>query len=648
MSRSNVFNSPKNTLVLILLILIGYSGNIFSTPLSDSTSISEYQISGIITDILTMEPIDNARISLLDPLTGKVLSTDIFTDENGSYVAIINLNLTGVHVKSPKVSSYYQISEFHPNPVEPRNNEILTICYQVPGNVPETPIFEMYNILGNKVNDKAFLTSGIYSFRLKFNNSHFSEPRKLMLTSDGFLSISINQVSAYPEQAFKTTKSAVGLSSETDDPFDVIFMIEKSGYACMERSYKLVQGTNNVTDFSMVQIGNQSTVTLDTTGGIITVANNRNDTIKLTVPRYALWESTTITLTTFDTPPNNPVSNNIFPGINISPAGFRPHRPVNLKVDFATTHVDTILSTLFYIKQSDFVLPLGNLVVTDSSIEGEIYHFSDFSAGDVSGSEVIDQAGKAANGGALNPYDWQNTYEVVEALTRWSEILQFLGRDAEAESVRNEMKEIMERDAGNFINQPIPEEPGGKYMNTLTRYGEVVYSVLEQGDLVDEYSDRVAELLNRCDIHGDIVCLYDIHHYGPGYWDVWIVNGIIPIVSDRLESSRIAGYGINNVNVTGQAADGTSIIGFGMNTVNLGGELSTDSQGDFWLEVDWTENWWTTSSWTFFPPDAPPFTISQPPHTDNFLLKFPTISGSHIQLPNGNTWFLNLYSLFAD
>lgn len=648
MLRFNIFNSRNNILLLILLILIRYTGNIYSTPSSDSTTISDCRISGIITDILTMAVIDNARISLLDPVTGNVLYTDIYTDGNGSYDATINLNFTGVPIESSVVYSFYQIREFHPNPIMPGNNETLTIRYQVPGNVPETPIFEMYNILGKKVNDKAFLASGIYICRLRFHNGCLSESRKLMLTSGGFLHISLDQESVNPEQTLKTTKSDISFINETDNTFDVLFMIEKNGYVCMERSRKLVQGMNNVTDFSMVQIGNQSIVTLDTTGGIITVANSRNDLITLTIPRYALWEPTTVTLTTFDTQPNNPIGNNIFPGINISPGGFRPHRPVTLKVDFATTDVDTNLSTLFYIKQSDFVLPIGNIVVTDSSIEGEIYHFSDFSGGDASESEVIDQAGKAADGGALIPYDWQNTYEVVEALIRWSEILQRLGRDAEAETVRNQMKEILERDAGNFINLPVPEDPDGKYRNALTRFGEVVYFALGNGDLADEYSDLVGEILSRFDIQGEIVCYYDIQHFGPGYVDRWIVNGIIPIIGDKLKSSRFAGNGTSNVIVTGHAADGTVIIGSGMNTITLEGELKADYQGDFWLEVEWTENWWTTSSWTFFPPDAPPFTISQPPHTDNYPLKFPAISGSPVQLPYGYTWFLNLYNLFND
>ncbi len=379
---------------------------------------------------------------------------------------------------------------------------------------------------------------------------------------------------------------------------------------------------------------------------MITVTNSRNDTITLTIPRYALWEPTTITLTAFDTQPNNPINENIFPGVNISPGGFRPHRPVNLKVDFNTTNVDTNFSTLFYIKQSDFVLPLGNMAVTDSSIEGEIYHFSDYSGGDASENEATDQAGKAAEGGALNPNDWQSTYEIIEAMVRWAETLQKFGKDAQAEAILNKVREIVERDAGNFIEQPIPEDPCGSYKNTLIKFADLVFSFLD-GDLVSQFSDRIGEIYNLCGIQGDIVCQYDIVHEAPYYYDRWVVNEVIPIYGDKFELGRVTGNGVTNVTVTGQA-NVAPFFGFGTNTISISGELTVDYQGDFWLEISWTEEWWTTSSWTFFPPEDPPYTISQPTHTDVNSLRFVALNGAVVQRPGGYTWTLNLYNLFND
>ncbi|NQT25292.1 hypothetical protein HQ585_08055 [candidate division KSB1 bacterium] len=611
--------------------------------------MSACQISGIITDVSTLAAIDNAKISLLNPVTGDVLYTDIYTDGSGSYDATVNLNFTSVRTRPSAAPSSYLMSEFHPNPVTPENNETLTIQYQVPDNELETPILEMYNILGRKVNHHGFLTSGIYICRLRFNNGYVSESRKLMLTSGSFLKLSLNQIFGNPGQTFKSSEPDVRLIKEAGDTLEVLFKIEKTGYACMERSRKLIQGINNETNFSLVQIGNQSIVTLDTTGGIITVANSRNDSITLTIPRYALWEPTTITLSTFDTQPNNPIHNNIFPGVNISPGGFRPHRPASLKVTFAATDVDTNLSTLFYIKQSDFVLPLGKIAVTDSSIEGDIYHFSDYSAGDPSGNEAIDQAGKAAEGGALNPFDWQGTYDVVEAMIRWADMLQGLGRDAEAQAILDKVREIIERDASNFINQPVPENPCGWYKNALTKFSELVFSFLVYGDLVSQYSARVGEIFNRCGIQGDIVCQHDIVHEAPPYYyDRWIVNGIIPFIGTE-EFGHLTGHGVSDVTVTGQAG-GASIIGFGTNTITLSGELTNDYQGDFWLDIEWIEECWTTSSWTFYPPDPddPPFTISQPIHTDVIPLNFPALNGAVIHRFNAYTWILNLYNLFPE
>ncbi len=236
MVRFNIFNSQGTILFLILLILISYTDNIKGTPSSDLKTVSDCQISGIINDVSTMAVIDNAKISLLDPFTGDVLYTDIYTDRNGSYDATINLNFTHVPNESAVTPSSYQISEFHPNPVSSRYNETLTIQYQVPYNVPETPALEMYNILGRKVNHEAYLTSGIYICRLRFNNGHFSESRKLMWTSGGYLRLSLNQVFGNIDQTLRNTKSDMSLTKEADDILEVLFMIEKAGYACMERS----------------------------------------------------------------------------------------------------------------------------------------------------------------------------------------------------------------------------------------------------------------------------------------------------------------------------------------------------------------------------------------------------------------------------
>ncbi len=651
MLRSNIFNPRNNILFLIVLqlfILTSHTGPIYGTPSLNFNTMLNCQISGTITDVSTMTTIDNAKISLLDPVTGEILYTDIYTDGNGTYDETINLDFTGVPAEIPIELSTYLISEFHPNPVASKGNETV-IRYQVPNNVPETPMIELYNILGRKVNPKAYLTSGIYICRLKFNTGHLSESKKLMMTSGGLLNISLNQVFGNTEQTLRKKEPNVNLIHETDDTLEVFFKIEKSGYVCMDRSRNLVQDINNVTDFALIQTGNQSIATLDTAGGVVTVTNSMNDTITLTLPRYALWEPTTVTLTTFDTQPNNPIGENIFPGVHISPEGFRPHRPATLKVIFATTDVDTNLSTLFYIKQSDFVLPLGNMVITDSTIEGEIYHFSDYSGGDPSGGEATDQAGKAAEGGALNPNDWQGTYDVVEALIRWADHLQGLGQDAEAQAILDKVREIVERDAANFINQPVPENPCGWYKNAFTKFSELVFSILVYGDLASQYSARADEIFNRCGIQGDIQCLYDLERQAGPYNETWTVTGNIPFSSTPSPSypKQLMGNGEAEIDVTGQGGDCT-IYGDGTNRITIGGTLTNDYQGDFWLDVDWTEEWWSTCSIMLSCPDAPPIALPEPQHTDVNQLRFVALNGAVVQRPNGYMWILNLYSLFPD
>jgi hypothetical protein len=635
--------------IFILLTIAGYRNNACGTSPPDSETLLNCQISGTITDVSSTNAVDHAKISLLDPFTGEVLCTDIYTDEYGQYDVGIDLEFTGVSYGTHIAHSFYRIVEIHPNPVTFGHETV--ICYQVPNNIPEIPVVQLYNILGRKVDRNAYLPGGIYICRLKFNNGHISQPGRLLLTSGGIPNLSLKQVFDNPEQALKKTKSGAGLTGETGS-VEVLFVIEKSGYACMERSRILVGDTNNITDFSLVPAGNQSVAVLDTTGGIVTVTNSRNDSITLVIPRYALWEPTTITLTTFDIQPNNPIQKNIFPGVSISPCGFRPHRPAILKVHFAETGLDTSVSTLFYIKQSDFVLPLGNLSVTDSSIEGEIYHFSDYSGGNPSENEVLDQAGKAAEVCASNVYDWQGTYEPVKALERWYHMLEFYENNNEAEAAFQEMQEILKKDAENFINQPVPENPCGRYKNTLMKYIQLIlpqltepYLLTPLGDLWTLYIDRLYQLLDHCTIAGDITCDYELEQKGGGFEEKWIVEEEIPIFPSG--PGQIKGYGISNISVKGQA-DECFITGYGTNTITIEGELRVDTAGDFWLDVNWTEAWWTTSSITTYCPDMPSYTYSQPPHTDDNFLSFRVWNRAYVQRPNGFTWILHLYDLYPD
>jgi len=648
-----MFSDSRNTiwfcLLFMLLTISGYRNHACGKSPSDFQTILNCQISGTITDVSSMNAVDQAKISLLDPFTGEVLHTDIYTDENGNYDVNIDLEFTVVSYETHRAHSSYLVSEIFPNPATFDHETV--ICYQVPGNIPETPVVQLYNILGRKVNHKAYLPGGIYMCKLKFNDGHLSEPGRLLLTSGGVLDLSLKQVFGNPEQVLKKTKQVAGPTGETGT-VEVLFMIEKSGYACMERSRILVQDTNNVTDFSLVPAGNQSVAVLDTTGGVVTVTNSRNDSITLIVPRYALWEPTTITLTTFDIQPNNPIQKNIFPGVSISPCGFRPHRLATLKVIFAETSADTSLSTLFHIKQSDFVLPLGNMAVTDSSIEGEIYHFSDYSGGDPSQGEVIDQANKAAEVCASNIYDWQGTYEPVKALERWYKMLEFYENKNEAEARFKEMQEILARDAENFINQPVPENPCGEYKNTLMKYIQLIlpqltdpYLWTQYGNLWHRYIDRLHQLLDHCTIAGDITCHHVIEQEMGGMYEKWIVKGEIPFFP--ADPGQITGNGKADIDVTGQADDCT-ISGYGTNSITIGGELTVDSLGNYFLDVNWTVTWWTTSSITTYCPDDPPFTYSQPSHTDDNFLRFPVYDGSEVQRPNGFAWTLHLYDLYSD
>jgi hypothetical protein len=63
----------------------------------------------------------------------------------------------------------------------------------------------------------------------------------------------------------------------TGDSVTVLFVIEKSGYIYTERPKVLFTEINNVNHFTLVEEGQKSSASIDSTGGVLTVANIRGD-----------------------------------------------------------------------------------------------------------------------------------------------------------------------------------------------------------------------------------------------------------------------------------------------------------------------------------------------------------------------------------
>jgi len=118
-----------------------------------------------------------------------------------------------------------------------------------------------------------------------------------------------------------------------------------------------------------------------------------------------------------------------------------------------------------------------------------------------------------------------------------------------------------------------------------------------------QYSARVQEIWNRYSIRGFIQCDYAIsldENPSPN----WFITGSIPFHSLNTDYLSVTGDGTLTQKIYSQTD--CLVTGYGSNQVLMDGKVTSDDQGYLWLEVDWTENWNTTNSWTMTCPDGGP------------------------------------------
>lgn len=599
----------------------------------------DFQINGKICDAANGTGVENVKISILDSKTRNLLYNNIYTNADGSYSALINLAVTNIEANTSQLPLTYYVSNSFPNPVSLSKNTKVFIQYSSPDNSNRKPKLELFNILGKRLDPRSNLAAGVYIFRLKFNNGYLSESKKILITSNGHINFSLQ-----PTKLASDSKIAKTQSSSNDmstDSVKILIVMNKAGYAYMERAIILKSGIDNINDYSLVKTGNQNSAVIDSAGGSITVTDAVGDSITLIIPAFNVWNSTNITLTTFNTSPETPIAKNILPGVGITPAGLKLTQPALLKVKFMNDIADTNVAMLFLINQSDFVIPLGNLKVNKNSIVGEIYHFSDYFAGEPSQEEADGQATKCGGESNNGFTDWNDTFTDIEGLLSWADELMSMGDDEEAQKVIDRAKEILDQTAKNFLNLPVPDEPCGWYKNQLIKIAEAVFELIG-GDLGNQIADRVQEIWNRCSIRGCIQCDYAIS-LDESSTPNWFIKGDIPFHSLNTDYLSVTGEGILTQKIYSQTD--CLLTGSGSNQVVMDGKVTADNQGYLWLEVDWTENWDITNSWTLTCPDEEPVTGSEPPWTEKFPLRFLIDEGYQIMQPGQYVWTLHLFSM---
>jgi len=167
-------------------------------------------------------------------------------------------------------------------------------------------------------------------------------------------------------------------------------------------------------------------------GASLQVENAQGDHITLSIPPLAISPTVTVTLTAFNSPPLNPIAEDLFPGFRLEPEGLRLRRPATLVVELAQPP-SRPPAILFYLPQPELALPLGEQTLDRARLTAAVSHFSAFFGGQPTLNEAKTQADIAAGQLPDPGGDWQNESDLVTGMQGWSQAMSSLGDESAAQ-----------------------------------------------------------------------------------------------------------------------------------------------------------------------------------------------------------------------
>jgi hypothetical protein len=386
-----------------------------------------------------------------------------------------------------------------------------------------------------------------------------------------------------------------------------------------------------------------------TSSAQLVVVNKAGDSIYLSIPRASLAETIAVKLTARDSIAPGPFSRQIFPGVTITPDGLRLLKPALLRVVLSSATLDTSRAILYSLLQSDLACPLKITTRAESTLEGELLHFSDYGGAEPTSEEASDQGYTITNGGSFDLWDWQGFCSYIQGMLSYVEMLQQLGMIDEAQQVSDNINERVKEQLSSFLDLPIPEDPCGYYQQTLFKYVEMFNSVTTDETIEARYTERITEVRARCFIRGELEYNHNftsnsdagsVHTVITGYVPFYLNTNVEPMGSLVGEGSEVTWI------QTGDFPGGCTMVSTGPVAVKLEGEISIDQTGIAWLEVVSTET--SSGTITVTCPDVEePATVPAPTITATYNTRYLMEDGYTMVMPflqgtGSYTWTLHL------
>jgi hypothetical protein len=345
---------------------------------------------------------------------------------------------------------------------------------------------------------------------------------------------------------------------------------------------------SNPVDNNSVFSSTTKTITT-ATGGTLEITDKNGNQINLIIPPLAVQDTTNITLEILNSVKPNPFSQNILSTIRILPDGLHLDSAAIIKVIFSSDIPDTAKTVLYYSKESNLAHLLKSRWLNCKTIEASIFHFSEYGGAVPTGNEIVSQYQSVSQEQDGNIWDWQSFYDMIKCLLKYEEMLNLYGEAEMADELHIKIVQKVTARVINFMNQSIPEDPCGFYLKALFKYHEMAILIGVEEEIVEQMSDRIGTVLNRCYTRGELEFIYDYCVSAEGAEICRLITGSVPFtVNTTVEPhGQINGTGTLDWHGWMNGIPPNCIYDeVGTVNVTLGGEMVLDEYGVLWMDFE--------------------------------------------------------------
>ncbi len=269
-----------------------------------------------------------------------------------------------------------------------------------------------------------------------------------------------------------------------------------------------------VKDDSVIDIERQMVVnkTISSEGGRLALSNINGDSVILEIPQGALSEEVSITMKILDNPPENPISNIVFPGVDFEPHNLFFNKPAQIKLKFAENIDQAETISIFNILENNEIRLKQTNKISNSQINAEIIHFSSYSAGKLTQDELDTLVSEILNGqGDPNALGVSDMLGDVFHLLAVADMADVLGNTDIANNLRDSAMGLLEHYLYVILGQT-PSDPCGEFETILNFFSAVVEDYLGSSEALNSLNLEIMELDEQCETDGPFnICKYIDH-----------------------------------------------------------------------------------------------------------------------------------------